>query len=103
MAGYRSISAARSRGAVGRRVAVAAPGGRGGTATRALGELDEVGQQAEPVGGGLLGVELGGPEVASLDRGGDRSAVVAGGDDVLGHVGGVRVDEVDPRRSGHAG
>ena len=58
-------------------------------ASGALGaDADEVGQQREPGGARLLGVELGGEHVAAPERGVDRAAVVArGGDHVDGSSG----------------
>ena len=51
----------------------------------------------------LLGVELGGPHGAPLDRGHDRAAVVARGDRVGRVLGRERVHEVHPRRVGQPG
>src|SRR3546814_19765626 len=83
MAGYRSITTRPSCSAL-------------------LDEVDEVLHEREPGGGGLLGVELGGVDVAVLHGGDHRPAVVAGGDDVIRHRGRVAVDEVHPDRIGQA-
>src|ERR1039457_1746530 len=67
------------------------------------GPLDEVGQHREAEGPGLLGVELGAPDVVTLDCGGDVAAVITGGNGLGPDRWDEGVHEVHPRVGGKPG
>ncbi len=59
--------------------------------------LQKVFEEAGAGGAGALGVELGAPEIAALDDGGERGAMLAGGQRELVHRTGKAVHEVEAR------